>query len=241
MGRDLNEKFPRPPVKEVAFEIRFAPDLRIPNEIYRYQELIRKDLPRVGKVTEFTFGAGGAFPGFTAGPWVFEDNDENFQVKVAVNSLAILSRKHKSFEKFEPQAKWLTTTFVDTYKISAIERVGLRYINDIPLGEDPASDLRTYFVSPIDTKRFRYEDLIGMTLELRRRKSARFVTLRVSFQSDKQTGHRYGIDIDSYHEGSPIPTQDLFTIVGELHRNILQEFHDNITEAFVERLRKGNT
>ncbi len=50
--RNLEEIFPKSPLKEVAFEIRFPVNLSIDGEIYKYQEKIKKELPifREGEV-----------------------------------------------------------------------------------------------------------------------------------------------------------------------------------------------
>ena len=238
MARDLAEKFPNPPVKEVAYEIRFPPDLRILAELYRYQQTIKDKLPKVGKVHGFEISLPGGIPSYLEGPWLFEDSEDNLQAKITMNSFAVTSRKHKTFDRFYPQLKDLTERFIKTYSIPSITRVGLRYINDITLGSDSIGELSRFFVSPFDHARIRYEDLVSASAEIRRKKGDSFLTLRVSFHQDQEGKTHYVIDTDSYFERN-LPVGDLFRIVETLHDNAIREFHDNITDAYVERLRKG--
>ncbi len=236
--RDLTEKFPNPPLREVAFEIRFTPDLVIPQEIYRYQGKIKHQLPKLGKTTAFSIGPQGLEIPAPEANWMFEDDEDNIRVTVRPHILGITSKKHKSFDDFLPQIRDLTTLFTEEFGIRALKRVGLRYINDIRLRDDPIADLKSWFVASFNPKQVKPDDIVQFSQDARQRRGEKFLTLRTQLYPDSQGAYHFILDIDSYFEGK-LKVERLFKVVEELHEMTIREFHDNITDEFVDRLRRG--
>ena len=237
-ARDLGEKFLVSPVKEVAYEIRFPPYLRIPYEIYKFQEKIRDQLPTVLKSAEFALASSGMVNPQMDMKWAFEDTVENLRVSVDINALAVVSRKHRSFDDFFPKIKQMTDLFCASYGIDSFSRVGLRYVNEIPLGERPADLFNTLFVPSWNTTRIRPENILGAEFVARQARGTAFLTLRNAFRAQPPLTS-YIIDIDAYAEGAPIPKDRLYNIVNDLHNAAITEFHENVTDALIDRLRKG--
>ncbi len=48
---EIDEEFPANPIREVDFEIRFTPRLRVPPELWRFQEDLEAEYPDVGLET----------------------------------------------------------------------------------------------------------------------------------------------------------------------------------------------
>src|SRR5258706_1593333 len=80
---ELGEIFPNSPLREVAFEIRFPPRLRVPAEIWRLQDQLVHKYPEVGKET--TIQAAGAVTDVA----VFQNPAENRLIKVSQQNFVI--------------------------------------------------------------------------------------------------------------------------------------------------------
>ncbi len=236
--RDLDEKFPNPPLREVAYEVRFTPDLRIPYGIHRFQKEIRNQLPIIGRTADFVIGAQGVGTSPVESAWQFEDDEENLLVKVRANSLGIVTRKHRTFEVFYPHIERITSLFTGLYEVQSVNRVGFRYINDIRLGDSPRDELERFFVPAFNASRVSYENIVSTATNLRERRGDRFLTLRTQLSNGAQGDFHYLLDIDAYHEGQ-VKVELLPKVVNDLHKIAIKEFHANITDAFIEKLRKG--
>ena len=235
--RDLSEKFPNPPLKEVAYEVRFPALLRIENEISQYQDRIREDFPEVGKTIGGLISPTGGIIGPGEVSWQFRNDDIQLQLRVKNNSLALISTSYKSFDDFLPKIKECTESFLDTYQIPYVTRIGLRYIDDFCFGDDAMEEFEKFFIPAFNSEIINSKDTVDHRIEIRQRKGEHFLTLRTVMAKDGEGITHYIMDTDSYHDSDKVNKEDIIGVVNELHSNVLEEFHRFVTDDFVLHLR----
>jgi uncharacterized protein (TIGR04255 family) len=228
MHRDLNVSYPNPMLKEVVCELRFPAVLKIEHGIVDFQDKIREDLP--------TFGLGERI-GFPREKfWEFRNENEDLKVGVRINSLAISSYRYKKFNDFFPELKKYTKIFVETFDISSVLRIGLRYINEyIFETNDAIEEYFRYFVPNFNEERINLAQARAFSLELRKRLEDSDLNLRNDFRKNEQDQYRYILDIDSY-VNKKIRWNEVFDKIQALHDIVVKEFHENINNAFIEEV-----
>ncbi len=236
-SRNLSEKFPSPPLREVAFEIRFPALLRIENEIYRFQDEIRDDFPVVAKSFSGPVPSSEGLMVPMASVWEFNNEDLQLRLRVKTNSLGLISTKYKSFDVFQPAIKDCIEKFLATYEIPYVNRIGLRYIDDYVFKGDPHEEYGRFFVPTFNKDKIALEDVINHRTEIRRRVGVGFLTLRAAFMQVEDAYH-YVLDTDSYFENAHVEATKIIEVLDELHQSALSEFHAYVTDDFVEYLRK---
>jgi len=61
--------------------------------------------------------------------------DDDYYVEVAKNRLVFVTQKYSNYQAFELFYKPILNSFIDKYEIKTVNRVGLRYINNITLSD----------------------------------------------------------------------------------------------------------
>src|SRR5690242_1303251 len=81
--RELGEVFPANPIREVDFEIRFTPRLRVQAEMWRFQENLVAEYPEVG-LESALLPSGG-----TLNVTVFQNQVKARVIKVSSQNMAL--------------------------------------------------------------------------------------------------------------------------------------------------------
>ena len=89
-----------------------------------------------------------------------------------------MTEKYKSFEDFFPIINEYTNLFISIYDINEFNRIGLRYINNINLGDKPIEFFEKYLISTFNEKLFSFENLKNFMLEIRLKSNSNFITSR---------------------------------------------------------------
>lgn len=224
--RNFDEIFPKSPLKEVAFEIRFPVNLSIEGEIYKFQEKIKKELPvfREGEIlgTKLIFRE-------------FEKSNE-IKLRVLRNSFIVMTEKYNSFKNFSPLIKKFTNIFISTYNIGEINRIGLRYINNIQLGEKPSDFLKQYFVQIFDDKIISVESIENFMTEICMKRNSHFITNRSGIIVSPKKETIYVLDFDAFYQKNT-PKENVYDILELLHKDIIKEFHSNINDEYLDLMR----
>lgn len=124
----MGKTFKHAPLKEAVFEIRFPPDLYAETKRADFYNLIKKDFPQI-----FVPIAGPA-ESFALKPYDFKNNDGTKLIKYSINRFSFHTQEYsKGFEAFEEECLKYTNLLIDFLKIQTLDRIGLRYINEIPV------------------------------------------------------------------------------------------------------------
>jgi uncharacterized protein (TIGR04255 family) len=127
---EYQDIYPNSPLVEVVFEIRFPGELRVECSRDIFYEEIRGDFPNVlvPPVKD------GGFPALE--PYRFESEDKLAGMMIALNKFAYYARRYPGYGQFSKEVLRWATEFGKIYKITKLNRSGLRYINIIPFSRE---------------------------------------------------------------------------------------------------------
>lgn len=228
-SRDYKAVFKNNFLTSVSCEIRFTPLLIIKDKIGEFQKEIRKEFPKHEK--------GFVLPKeFEFNEWAFLSEDRKKSLRIFINRFSIITKSYYNFKPFYEMVCDTIDKFIKTFKeIDALERIGLRYINEISLNsKNPLEDIMKWFNPLIYNNKIKELNPIGFSVEFRIPKGNNITTCRNSFPIEKTPS--YIIDTDSYTTRD-IKIGDVSSIIKELHDLAIIEFHNNIKDEFLEILR----
>lgn len=228
-SRDYNEVFKKNFLTSVACEIRFTPLLIIKEKIGEFQKKIRKDFPKHEK--------GFSIPkDFEFDEWVFISEDGRNKLRIFTDRISIITTLYNDFNPFQTMVDDILRKFFESFQdIDALNRVGLRYTNDISIDSDnPLDNILKWFNPLIYENKIKELAPIGFSVEFRIPKGENIITCRNTLPIDKST--RYIIDTDSYTT-KEAKIEDIKSIIKELHDLTIVEFHNNIKDEFLSILR----
>ena len=129
-------------IKTAVCEIRFPTLLELETkEPTAFQKAIRKEYPFYDAQQGFDVGDDGAAGNRETRRYLFRSKDQKWTVALRSFSLALDTTKYKDFEDFEDRVKYVLDRSRDIIDADFFTRVGLRYINNIPIDEDDLSGL----------------------------------------------------------------------------------------------------
>lgn len=228
----LQKVFPNSPIREVAFEIRFAPLLRVQRDLADFQQRIVSDYPAYA--TEVL-----TLNGEQVQAWRFTSEDRSRTIRVSEKSFGFITNQYESFELYKSELFRRLESFTTVFDIKSIKRVGLRYINNILLRlKEESLPFTDYVIPVIDAKKMKAEEITQFACELRLRKKIGTLTIRtglieVPAEIAKRAEERgiYILDLDLYATGTlPLPSSELLE---EFHKEIQVEFLTHIKEQYL--------
>ena len=225
-SRNFEEIFPNSPLNEVAFEIRFPANLSIEGEIYKFHEKIKTEFPIFKEGEETTSKVRVRD---------FVKNDEII-IRVQRDRFTILTEKYKLFEDFFPIINEYTNLFISIYDINEFNRIGLRYINNINLGDKPIEFFEKYLISTFNEKLFSFENLKNFMLEIRLKSNSNFITSRSGIVT-LDNKNIYILDFDGYCE-EKTSNEKVYDILNVLHEEVIKEFHSHVKDDYLDIMRE---
>jgi uncharacterized protein (TIGR04255 family) len=228
----LDEVFPRPPLREVAFEIRFAPRLRVNAELWKIQDEVVDEYPNVG--TESLLQPGGSM--LTVN--IFQNPGAERVLKISQENFVVAFTKYSRFEDFKDEVVSKTNRFCSKFDLSTVTRVGLRYVNNILIPHAAETSAILRFIRPvIDFDRIGIQSVDQFVAEIRMRQKEHVVTLRGTLLAPLDDGRRvYVLDVDCHsqrlHKVEEVP--DLLEI---FHESAQIYFLDHVTDEYKNVMR----
>jgi len=230
--RDLTEVFQRSPLQEVALELQFPPLYEVSDRVTEFQETIRADFPRArtGEQQE------------TGQPlWEFETAPGGTQLRVSPSLFAFISTQYTSYDDFQPSAFERVSEFLSLFDVEPIRRIGLRYVNAMPLGPQGEfrENLKRFFHVDFDPEIHSLSELLSYRFEGRFERGENQITVRSGAVRDDggTPGLIYLLDMDSYRTDVD-GIEGWKDVVNSLHHDILREFHRHVKDEFLNELRK---
>lgn len=233
---ELTENFARPAVKEVAFEVRFAPRFRIKEQLWRYQDIIANDYTTVTQ--ENILQPDGRL----VVAHVFTNPAAESVIKVSEGNFVVASTKYTTYESFKAEALGRTNDFCRTFDLRSFHRVGLRYINHIQLpSSEPLSLLERYVNVPLRFDRLDKRAITQLLSEFCMRFESHQMTVRgalLQIPSPVNT-YVYVLDLDCYSEARVEGSTEasLEAKVDAFHHAIQIQFLQHITEEYKRVMR----
>jgi len=229
--RDYSKIFKKNYLTSVAFEMRFVPLFIIKQHVIDFQRQIRE---------EFPFSPREPFlPSFEPEKWIFNSKEGKNQIKLTDERFGFNTKEYNSFEPFFENIKKKKDLFLKIVKedIENVSRIGIRYINEIPLeGENPIDEILEWFEPKIDKNNLNNNTVINFFTEIRSEYNRNGLTCSNQFYQRKtDNSYWYVIDIDSYTEKT-IKKENIENLIKELHSIAIKEFHENVTDQFLKTL-----
>lgn len=127
------------PLVRVIAQMRFPPILSVEKKdcVSLFQEVIRKEYPILEpeRTETFKVAEGDYFRYGSETTWRFRDRTKNWIISLSSSSLAIETKKYSSRTDFIERLGFGLQALDDTFKPQIVERLGLRYVDQI-LGEN---------------------------------------------------------------------------------------------------------
>jgi uncharacterized protein (TIGR04255 family) len=135
--------YPRNFITNVIAQVQFQPILIIKNETPNdFQEAIREQFPWFDRKESLAItlsikpGGGSPLPEKIS-TWEFKNKEQTDQISLNYNSITYSSKKYISFALFFANVELMYNNFYKTYRPGIINRIGLRFINEIKLKGNP--------------------------------------------------------------------------------------------------------
>lgn len=232
--RDLQEIFPHPSVREVAFELRFAPRLRIAPEVWRIQDRLASSYPLVSQEMQ------GQADGRVLQTYVFANPETRRSIKVSQENFVVVFNEYGNFEEFKEEALTRVDSFAREFNVEMFQRVGLRYVNHIELdAEQGVRDLQRYVNLPVDFDRFDPASIEQLLTDFRLVIGDHKITIRGAFlHVPSRAGGLFILDLDCFTL-LPANSESLPHLLDDFHHEIQIQFLEHIREDYKQVMR-GN-
>jgi uncharacterized protein (TIGR04255 family) len=123
----MSESLPNAPLATAIFQLRFAGETAVETGRVEFQEATRDRLPKL-YVPKSVPGQPLALQGY-----VFRSNDEAESVELAINAFTYYTTQYDRFAGFKERVLSYFAVFSRLVRIHRLTRVGLRYVNRIPI------------------------------------------------------------------------------------------------------------
>src|ERR1700680_1382076 len=241
-----------PPLSEVVFEINFPRLFAVENHIADYQQRVGEMYPESGD--EFVlhlppavaFGKGPR-PEDTLTPvrsFVFKNTGRSRIVRVSVVHFNLVVSDYLDFEDYKRALTTALEPAVDIFRLSRLERIGLRYINKIAIPKAKASLVFSDYVhAPIDVAVFAPHQLNSFLTEITVNLSPnKKLTIRSGLLPAQDNGstRTYLLDVDcSSPESVSLSGPAITKLLDEYHDSIESEFKRAMTERYWNYMAEG--
>jgi len=230
--QDLDEVFPNPPLREVAFEIRFATRLRVNAELWKIQDEIVNEYPTLA-IEQALQPTGTVLP-----INVFQNPNAARAIKISQENFVVAFTRYTKFEDFKEEVIAKTNQFCEKFDVSSLLRVGLRYVNNIVIHDSAKTSELLRYVRPfIDFDRVVADDVQHFITEVRMRQTQHLVTLRGALLAPFEGGQRvYVLDVDCHSDGSH-SSREIPELLDLYHESAQLFFLDHITDEYKKMMR----
>lgn len=250
----ITEIFPNPTVKQVIFQIRYPSLFYIENKISELQPRIMKEFRdsklryrkmvafgEVGPdvdVSEIEKGIRENEPSQKI--WTFI-SEKKCELNILSGSLDISSKYHKTYnlgvgDKFRDVIASVLGHFFEVVAIPIIDRVGLRYMDECPIGLDDNGTFKKHYNSALPIDRFGLDRALDMQFVVTTKVgdySLRYV------EALRKRADKFILILDFDGFANNIEPKDCLDVTDKLHEMIAMEFEKTIKEPVKEYMRKG--
>lgn len=240
LGTTFEDNF----LTNVAYEVRFAPNLSLKPNIKKFQSLIRKDYPNYNEIYPIPFGLQSKKNESNLLNFSFENKQEGLEIYFNKYSIfGLRTSQYKGFNTFSKRFLEIIKKFIDSCNIDSFIRIGMRYINTIPFNNDKAksnNSKRRYF-NPILAKEISIKDFSNQYIDLRFNEDQYEIHQQFVFQRDNSGKFIVIIDIDNSIKDNINIDKDLVNIeniINDLHKYIKIYFYKLVTIEFLKVLKK---
>lgn len=244
----IGKIYPRPTVRQVIFQITYPHLFSLENRIGDIQEKIMKEFPvpklllRSGLiVTDFGTDQKIDIPSDELEKnaarkiWQFETKENKTILSIASNSLDLTSEFHKTYKlgnddskKFRCAIKRSVDAFIGVMKLSTINRIGLRYIDQCPIEAMNRDTFDKWYKSKFPLDKFDIANATSMAFRTTIKMGDLNLGYIESLGKDKDGKNVLVLDFDGFSTKIENVSDYL---------NITDKLHDLISTAYEETIR----
>lgn len=249
----IDEIFPNPTVKQVAFEIKFPNLFYLENLVGKLQvkvmdqfpesallfrrQVVFADMGPQAKVEEIEERIDKEW---ATKIWQFK-SPKNFEMNVSTASLVIRSEHHKTYnreggDRFRDIIKFVVDNFIEVISLPVISRIGLRYMDECPIPSKDNSTFKSYYNSVFPVDRFNLAD--AMEMDFKTVIKAGEYYLRYIESLRKVDENKYVLILDFDGSATNISAQDYLTVTDKLHTIISNTYEATIRAPVIQYMRK---
>ncbi len=238
----MEEYFENNFLNQVAFEVRFPADLTMKDNIPQFQKLIKNDFNIFSEKYSFKVPFGKEFESVHLIDYGFKD--EKAEIEIYLNRYShfgLTTSKYVGYKGFSELYFVNLEKMIKHFKINEITRIGIRYVNIIPLSikNIEANEFYKMWFNSLISEDFNFDKFINQLIDLRFRENGYSVHLRFIFSQDERKNYTIIIDIDnSFVEKMPTNIDSIKKIIDDLHIGIKKRFFKLINEEFLKVLRE---
>lgn len=225
---EIDEEFPANPIREVDFEIRFPPRLRVPPELWRFQEDLEAEYPDVGLETALLPN------GATVSVTVFQNQVKARVIKVSPQNMALAFSAYSNFEEFKEEVLKRSARFCEIFNVPSLTRIGLRYVNEIPLPTQQPESMTGYVKPLLEFDRIPLESVQQFALQVAAKLEDHMILVRTAMLAGPI--RTYILDIDAYTE-TVKPTTEIGALLDRFHDTAQRVFLDHVTNEYKQVMR----
>lgn len=192
-------------IKTAVCELRFPTILELENRPPReFQGKIRKSFPIY---EPRTVENPGNLP--VEHHYLFKSADQRWTVVVKCFALSLETNKYSDFEEFRQKLNSISRDAKDMIDSDFLTRVGLRYINEIPVGDDhPSEWINPALLGPLAGNVFgdpqAYKTVISGTTEI----GGYTIRHGMSQSGDDMPARKYSLDFDYFQDNVELANVD---------------------------------
>lgn len=192
-----------------------------------FVKALRKEYPLLELSNEVTLGPGSGMPD-TNNAHILKANKGNWIVSLKKNSFSIETSNYTTHAKMSARVADVLQAALPIIDTEIFTRIGLRYINDIDVNEDPSDGwIAPELVAPLQSGAFTgVRDFAGQ-LVCDSEEGGFLLQHKLKLKMATQDGESiaipsYAIDIDVYR--NEIPVTDTIKILDEMHHQAFNVF-----------------
>jgi len=252
-GKAASKPLLHSPLSQVAFEVNFQNCFAVETGIAAYQHRVESVYPVASSeyIVRLPSSAALGKPlrpeSATLTPmrsFVFENSKGSRSVRVSVVNFAFVITDYLHFEDYITALSAAFDPAIEIFQLHHVERIGLRYINEISIPNERADvHYNDYVRSPLNAEAFAAHVptsfLAEVSVDLDSEKKLTIRSGLLPSRPDAAT-RTYLLDLDCYSLGNvPLSRQNLTALLDQYHDSIETEFMRAATDRYWKYMAEG--
>lgn len=242
-----------PPLSQVAFEVNFPNSFAVETEVAEYQQRVQALYPNSGAEyivrlpTAVAFGKPPRQDSAALTPmrsFVFQNSQGSRVVRVSVVNFTFVVTDYLHFEDYLDALTAAFVPAIEAFQLHNSDRIGLRYINQIPIPLDNAGiEYQKYVRSPISAETLAghipasFLTEVSLDLDSTKRLTIRSGLLPTQTDASART---YLLDFDCYSPSKvALSTESIKPLLSDYHDAIETGFLQTVTKPYLRHMAEG--
>ena len=241
----LKENFKNTFLELVAFEVRFPTDLTIHSIIPEFQGSIKDLFPVYSEGFSIPVGLVSNIEKSNLLNYAFKNKIEDIEIYLNTYSVfGIRTKNYLGFENFSKVFLDYLKKLVRICKIKKFTRLGLRYVNIVPLQKDliVSNKLTNLYFNSLITERLNNKKFENQHIDLKYKEDLYEIHQQFFFRRSPTELYEAVIDLDNSLKGEINVLEDLEDfnkLLNDLHNLIKIKFFEIIKQEFLKKLREN--